>query len=226
MKHSYRQAIWRYDYRKSKGGLETRQSFNSIWPISAADNGLSCITIQAIVSEKHYCKILKGTRLLHKTFFRNEFFELQKCEKPIMCRHKWLLWTLSPQHIRGSIGRINSFVFQLHVFIKKMGRVLGLRLGRSLAVRATHWRISIKNGEKNLAETDKGSWYEQSSLHILEKPSTSSASSGLVGIELDGAAETFLCLEFLFLAGILNWMKLCFTQLQDSFKRRELWEQK
>ena len=126
---------------------------------------------------------------------------------------------LSPQHIRGSIGRIDSFVFQLHVFIKKMGRVLGLRLGRSLAVRATHWRISIKNGEKNLAETDKGSWYEQSSLLILEQPSTSSASSGLVGIELDGAAETFLCLEFLFLASILNWMKLCFTQLQDSFKK-------
>lgn len=60
--------------------------------------------------------------------------------------------------------------------------------------------------------------------------STSSASSGLVGVELDGAGETFLCLEFLLLAGIPNWTKLCFTQLQDSFKRcqmvAKLWEQR
>lgn len=47
----------------------------------------------------------------------------------------------------------------------------------------------------------------------------SSASSGLVRVELDGAAETFRCLEFLFLAGIPNWTKLCHTQLRDSFPR-------
>ena len=47
----------------------------------------------------------------------------------------------------------------------------------------------------------------------------SSASSGLVRVELDGAAETFLCLEFLLLADIPNWTKLCHTQLQDSFPR-------
>ena len=62
----------------------------------------------------------------------------------------------------------------------------------------------MKNEEKNLAETDKGLWYEQSSLLTLEQPSTSFASSGSVGIELDDAAETFLCFKFLLLAGIPN----------------------
>ena len=42
----------------------------------------------------------------------------------------------------------------------------------------------------------------QPSLLTLAQPSTSSASSGLVQIELNGAAETFLCPEFLRLAGI------------------------
>ena len=66
---------------------------------------------------------------------------------------------------------------------------------------------------KNLAVTDMDSWYEQSSLLTLEQPSTK--------VLLLGFSEswTFHSLEFLLLAGIPNWTKLCHTQLQDSFPR-------
>ena len=124
MRYSYRHTIYCRDSRRSKGGLETRQSFDSTWSISAADNGLSCITILATVSEKHYCKILKRTRLLFKTFSPTEFFEPQKCEKPIiMSRHKWLLWCY-PRCTSGVVSVVQTPSYFSYVLIKLVREIM------------------------------------------------------------------------------------------------------
>lgn len=54
----------------------------------------------------------------------------------------------------------------------------------------------MKNGEKNLANTDKGSWNTLSSLLALKQPSTSSAYLGSVRVELDGTNKLSIALNF------------------------------
>ena len=62
--------------------------------------------------------------------------------------------------------------------------------------------------KKKSQQKNQGLWYEHSWLLTLQQPLTSSASLGLVGVDLDGATKIFLCLEFL--------PKLSCAQQQES----------
>ena len=178
------------------------------------------ITILTTVSKKHCRKISRRTRVICKNNFPNWILRVWR---EVKLRVKSQLWYVNTndfcdvflaEHIWGSINRINIFPFQLHAFIIVVREIMGRdKKGEHFWVEArkkpSRKSQTLKNFDeewrKNLAVTDMDSWYEQSSLLTLEQPSTK--------VLLLGFSEswTFHSLEFLLLASIPNWTKLCHT---------------